>query len=294
MEASGNTRRRASRPEARAQLLAGFHFAERRLDLGGISTALIESGDGPPVVLLHGIGSFSPEWSLVIQQLAKRSRVIAPDLPGLGASDAHGRRLDVSNLSNWLLELVERTCVEAPTIVGHSAGGSLAAHFAIQHGHRVRRIILVAASSLGRFRPAPGVFIALLRFGARPSPTSRERFLRQVLADHERARGRWDDRWVALEAYDLEQARDKRVSGVNGQLVRRIGARRISPDQLATIDVPASLIWGKQDRLMRFRIAQDAHSRFGWPLHSIDDCGHGPQIERPDALAELIAGIMDS
>jgi pimeloyl-ACP methyl ester carboxylesterase len=52
--------------------------------------------------------------------------------------------------------------------------------------------------------------------------------------------------------------------------------------------VPVAVIWGKEDRLMRFRIAEQAREQFGWPLYPIDDCGHGPHIERPDAFVEVL------
>lgn len=289
-----DARDRTTGSESRVRLLAGLPVVERLLDSGGISTPVLEGGEGPPVVLLHGIGSFSLEWSLVIPRLVPKARVIVPDLPGLGDSDARGRRLDAATLTGWLLELIERTCVEKPTLVGHSMGGSVAAHFAIRHGDRLRRIVLIDSSSLGSFRPAPGLIVALIRFGARPSPASRERFLRQVLADPEQARVSWGDRWTALEAYDLEQAGDKSVSRANGQLMRRIGTRRVPSDQLSMIGVPVSLIWGKKDRLMRYRIAEEASSRFGWPLYGFDDCGHGPQIERSDQLADALEATMSS
>jgi len=79
--------------------------------------------------------------------------------------------------------------------------------------------------------------VALVRYGAHPSSASRDRFLRQVLADPERARTEWGDRWAALEAYDIDQATRPDVDAANRELVRRIGARRIAPDQLRRISV---------------------------------------------------------
>jgi pimeloyl-ACP methyl ester carboxylesterase len=253
---------------------------------------VLEGGRGEPLLLLHGIGSFAGEWSLMIPRLVGGYRVIVPDLPGLGASDRRDAPLDVRTVMTWLLKLVDATCSEAPTLIGHSLGGGVAARFAIEHPDRVRRIVLVDASSLGRFRPAPGLIIALLRFGARPSRASRDRFLRQVLADPQRAHAAWGDRWDALEAYDLEQAAAERVGAANTQLVRSLGACRIPDDQLRSIEVPVSLIWGERDRLMPFRIAQGASSRYGWSLYPIDDCGHGPQIERPDRLGDALEAIL--
>ena len=79
--------RRATGDDARRRLLAGAPVTERRLDLAGVSTAVLEGGDGPPVVLLHGQGGWSGMWLPVIADLVTTHRVLAPDLPGLGASE---------------------------------------------------------------------------------------------------------------------------------------------------------------------------------------------------------------
>ncbi len=272
----------------RERLLANLPVSERRLDIDGIDTAVLEGGDGSPIVLLHGVGSFAPEWGRVIPELAASHQVVAPDLPGLGESAAPAGRLDAATAVAWLHGLIAQTCAVRPIIVGHSVGGAIAAHFAIAHKDKAHRIILVDCSSLGRFRPAPGLVVALVRYGARPSPASRDRFLRQVLADLERARTVWGDKWAALEGYDIDQATRPSVDAANRELVRRIGSRRIAPDQLRRIRVPVAMIWGQEDRLMRFRIAEQARERFGWPLYPIDGCGHGPHIERPEAFLDAL------
>jgi pimeloyl-ACP methyl ester carboxylesterase len=214
--------------------------------------------------------------------------VVAPDLPGLGESEVRAGRLDAGVAVAWLGNLLAQTCAEPPTLIGHSLGGALAARLAIEHGDQVGRIVLVDSGSLGRFRPAPGVIGALLRYGARPSSASRDRFLRQVLVNLERTRAEWGDRWAALEAYDLDQASRPSVDAATRQLLLRIGVRRIPPDRLRKISVPVALIWGRADRLMRFRIAEKASDQFGWPLYPLDDCGHGPHIERPEAFLEAL------
>jgi pimeloyl-ACP methyl ester carboxylesterase len=277
-----------------SRLLEGLPVTDRRLDLAGTSTPVLEGGDGPPVVLLHGVGGFAEEWVRVLPRLVGSHRVVVPDLPGLGRSQAGAGRLDAASVVDWLRHVIDETCSEPPTLVGHSLGGSIAARFAIEHGERISRVILVDSGSIGRFRPAPGVIWAILRFGARPNPTNHDRFLRQVLVNPERVAAEWGDRWSALEGYDIELAGNKKVSTATGQLVRRIAARRIPQEQLAGITIPVALIWGRGDRLMHFRIAEKAAARFGWPLHSIDDCGHGPHIERPDAFLEAVGAAMDA
>jgi pimeloyl-ACP methyl ester carboxylesterase len=81
------------------------------------------------------------------------------------------------------------------------------------------------------------------------------------------------------------------VGAANRQLLRRIDTRRIPDNELRNIRVPVALIWGRKDRVMRFRIAQKASARFGWPLYPVD-AGHIPMAERPDALFEALRAAM--
>ena len=77
----------------RARLLAGLPVIERRLQVAGVSTAVLEGGAGPPIVLLHGPGDFAGMWMRIIPDLVTTHRVIAPDLPGHGTSEpVDGRR----------------------------------------------------------------------------------------------------------------------------------------------------------------------------------------------------------
>ena len=82
---------------------------------------MLEGGAGPPIVLLHAEGEFAALWTTVIPDLVHTHRVIAPDLPGHGESDAAGP-LDVAHAVGWLAELVERTCpARRPSSGGASA-----------------------------------------------------------------------------------------------------------------------------------------------------------------------------
>lgn len=133
---------------------------------------------------------------------------------------------------------------------------------------------------------------ALIRFGVRPTHANHDRFIRKVMAHPDRAAAQWGDRWSAFGGYDIELSRDEDVSRATGQLLRRVALRTIPREQLAGITVPVAMIWGTGDHLMRFRIAQRAVDRLGWPLHPIADCGHGPHIERPGAFVEALEEAM--
>jgi pimeloyl-ACP methyl ester carboxylesterase len=279
--------RRSGGEDARRRLLAGAPVTERRLDLAGVSTAVLEGGDGPPVVLLHGQGGWSGMWLPVVGELVATHRVVAPDLPGLGASQVPGGPPDAAGVLAWLGELIQRTCPSPPALVGASLGASIAARFVIAHPDRVSRLVLVDAGSLGRFRPAPGVVLAMIRFIARPNERTHRGFLRQVAVDPARVRALMGDRWELSQAYNLDRARTPSVRAANRRLLRELGTKPIPPQELARIAVPTSLIWGRQDRVMRLRIAERASARYGWPLHVIEDAGHFT-LEQPEAsLAAL-------
>jgi pimeloyl-ACP methyl ester carboxylesterase len=275
--------RRAIGDDARQRVLAGAPITERRLDLAGVSTALLEAGDGPPVVLLHGQGGWAGMWLPVIAELVRTHRVVAPDLPGLGASEVPDGPPDGARVLAWLGELIQRTCSEPPALVGASLGGSIAARFAIAHPDRLSRLVLVGAGSLARFRPAPGVVLALIRFITRPTERTQRGFFRQVVVDPARVRALMGDRWEASQAYSLDRARTPSVRAANRRMLRELGTKMIPPEDLARIAVPTSLIWGRHDRVMRLRIAEAASARYGWPLHVIEDAGHF-SVEQPEAF----------
>ena len=283
--------RHAEGDEARRRVLAGAPVTERRVDLAGVSTAVLESGDGPPVVLLHGQGGWSGMWLPVMGDLMATHRVIAADLPGLGASEVPDGPPDAARVLAWLGALIQDSCPAPPVLVGASLGASIAARFAIAHPDRVAGLVLVDAGSLGRFRPAPGVLLALVRFLARPSERTQQGFLRQVAVDPAKVEAMMGERWEASQAYNLDRARTPSVRAANRRMLRELGTKAIPPEELARIAVPTTLIWGRHDRVMRLGIAEAASARYGWPLHVIEDAGHFV-VEQPEAFRRALRAAL--
>lgn len=276
-----------------AGLVAGLPVTHRWLDAAGITTSVLEGGDGPPVLLLHGQAAFAESWGGVIPDLVGRHRVIAPDLPGLGRSRVRTGVVDGPRVMAWLGHLIAQTCAEPPRLVGISLGGTVSAHFAVEHGDRVRSIVLVASGSLGPFRPAPGALLSLIRYMRRPSIAANERFFRYVVTDPERARAAMGDRLRAFLTYHVDRISQPSVRAANRRLVRW-SARRIPPDQLSRIRVPVALIWGRNDRIMRFRTAEKLSRRLGWPLYPIDDAGHFIFADQPQAFLEALRAALET
>jgi pimeloyl-ACP methyl ester carboxylesterase len=273
--------------DARRQLLAGIPVAERRLEPAGIATAVLEGGDGPPIVLLHGPGESAANWRWVIPGLVRTHRVIAPDLPAHGSSESPGGPLGVDRVLAWLGELIERASASAPALVGHALGGAIAARFASARGDALSRLVLVDSLGLGRFRPSPRFAISLIGFAARPSERAYERFMRQCAFDLDALRGRIGEDWEPFAAHNLDLARTPKAK-VAAKLLREVGLPRIPPEELARITVPTSLIWGRHDRANRLRIAAAASERHRWPLHVIERAADDPGRDQPEEFLRAL------
>ena len=283
--------RRPAGDEARERLLSGLPVTERRLPLAGVSTAVLEGGDGPPIVLLQG--EFAAVWMRVIPELVTTHRVIAPDLPGLGASEVADGPPDAGVVLRWLDELIEQTCAIPPVLVGKGLGGALAARFATEHSDRIDRLVLVDTHGLEPFRPPP---LMALRFAGvllRPTERGLERsFRRYCFADLDGVRAELGERYEWLVAYALDRFRTPSVKAAMRSLMTQL-ASAIPPADLDRIAVPTALIWGRHDVGVRLDVARAAGARHGWPLHVIENARDDPAFEQPEAFLQALRAALD-
>jgi 2-hydroxymuconate-semialdehyde hydrolase len=268
-------------------LLAGAQVVARRLRLAGARTAVLEGGDGPPLVLLHGgIECGGVYWAPVISRLTASHHVVIPDLPGLGESEPLAR-MDYPAFAEWFAELLGQTCREAPTLIAHSLDGSLAARFAAAHGDLLAGLVICGAPGIGRYRMPVGLRVVAIRFGLRPTEQNAERFERWAFFDFPQAR-RHDPDWLtAFSTYTRSRAAVPHVKRTMRHLIKT-GTKQIPDSELRRIAVPVALLWGRHDRFVPLCLAEAASARLGWPLHVIDDAGHVPHIERTDAFVHAL------
>ena len=276
----------------RERLLAGLPVTDRRLAVAGVSTAVLEGGHGPPIVFLQA--EFAAVWMRVIQELVRTHRVIAPDLPGLGASHVAGGPPSVDSVLTWVGELIEQTCPTAPVLVGKGAGGAIAARFAVDHSDQLQALVLVDTYGLARYRPPLGMALTFAGVALRPTERGLDRgFRNYCFVDLDGVRGEMGERWEAMAAYALDRFRTPAVRAAMRRLMRPL-ASAIPPHDLARIAVPTTLIWGRHDRGVRLNVATDASERYGWPLHVIEDARDDPAIEQPHAFLEALRTALDN
>ena len=277
---------------ARQRLLADVPVTERRLKLAGAETNLLEGGDGPPLVLLHGgIECGGAYWAPVMGRLTESHRVIAPDVPGLGESDPVGR-LDTATFADWLTALIGATCEERPALVAHSLLGTLAGGFAAQDGDALRRLAIYAAPGVGPYRIPLGLRVAAIRFGLRPSEKNSERFDRWAFFDLEGTQRR-DGDW--LDAFNLYTRARATVPHVKRTMRGLIGSctKQIPEAELRRIRVPVHLLWARHDRFVGLGVAEEASNRLSWPLHIVERAGHVPHIEQTEAFLRALDDALD-
>ena len=275
----------------RGRILAGLPVKERRLRLNGIGTAVLEGGDGPPIVLLHGPEGHAPLWRPIIPGLVARHRVIAPDLPGYGSSDpVTALELTPDRLFGWLDDLIECTCPEPPVLVGDVLGGAIAAHFACDRSDRIKSLVLVNTLGLEAFQPPPDFGQVLQDYLTDPSERTHDALWSNCAFDYDAMRRRMGTAWDWISAYNVERGRTPSQQALLPGLIEQFG-RPIPPEDLRRIAVPTTLIWGRHHRPTPLSVAEAASLRYSWPLHAIDNASD-PFMEQPEAFLDALFGAL--
>ncbi len=275
--------------------------AMKFLELNGDRVAYRDTGQGPAVLLIHGIGGSSSTWEALLPHLSARYRVIAPDLLGHGQSDKPRGDYSLGAFAVWLRDLLDQLGVARVTLVGHSLGGGVAMQFAHQHPDYCERLVLISSGGLGpelgrslRLLSAPGAEFLLPVIAAPPVVALGER-TRSWLAARGLTSPEAGEAWNAYASLSDPQTRKaflrtlRSVVDAQGQAVSALNRLHF------TLGLPTLLIWGDQDRLIPSTHAEAAHAALpGSRLAILPAVGHFPHVEAPlavaDTLDDFIAG----
>jgi pimeloyl-ACP methyl ester carboxylesterase len=216
--------------------------------------------------------------------LARAHRVIAPDLPGHGSTQVLEGVLDVDRVLAWLDALIDATCSSPPAIVGSLSGGAIALRYAMRHGRRLTRLVLVDTLGLAPLQPAPQFASALMQFLESPNAGTYDELWRYCAHDVDALRNAMGERWEVLKTYNLDRATQPRLRAEQQRLMELFAFPAIPAEELATIRTPVHLIWGREDLATPLSVAQAASERHGWPLQVIDGSGDEPTLEKPEAF----------
>jgi pimeloyl-ACP methyl ester carboxylesterase len=237
----------------------------------------MRGGAGQPLVILHGASG--AQWPPFMTELARKFDVIAPEHPGFGESDTPEWLDTVHDLAYFYLDLFAELKLKDVNLVGLSLGGWIAAELAVRSTARLASLTLAGAAGLH----VPGV--AQLD----PFLRSDEQRLRDFFHDQKKA----DEVVARALRPDLEDVTLKNRTTVAKLAWQPRGHDPHLPKWLHRIDVPTLLIWGDHDRAFPKEYGLAYQKAIpGAKLVLIPDCGHVPQIEKPDAFVAALEGFL--
>ncbi len=265
------------------------------VELHGQRYCYRSAGQGPAVVLLHGIAASSATWEGIIPRLAESHSVIAPDLLGHGDSAKPPGDYSPGAYANLVRDLLDALGVRRCTLVGHSLGGGVAMQVVYQYPERCERLALVASGGLGRelhpiLRAAalPGAQLALPLLSAMAT-RGVGAFTRGLDRLSSRATADLEETWKSFIALGSREARRAFLETARG--VVDLGGQHVNCiDRLyLAAGLPTLIIWGERDRLIPVGHAHVAHEAIaGSRLEIFAGSGHFPFLDDPERFTAIL------
>ena len=252
---------------------------------------------------MHAVEESAFDWRWVLPELSRTHRVYAPDLPGFGDSAKPTTAgYTPAFFERFVATYLDALGVERAAIVGNSLGGLIALRLALSDPGRVTALGLISSAGLGR-EVSPTLVSATLpvyaelalSWGKTPLGAAQRAWGRVPLVFANPARV--PPEWIA-EQYRLSQLPgylEANVAALRAQLHPFLGQREVLLDQLHRLRMPTLVVWGILDRVIPCYQARGALARLKHGhLELIPDCGHLPQVERPDRFVAALAAFLDA
>jgi pimeloyl-ACP methyl ester carboxylesterase len=253
-----------------------------------------ETGEGPPLVLLHGVGASRAVWRRVTPSLAEDHHVIAPDLPGFGESSPPTEGFELDGAATLLAERLADRARGPFDLLGNSLGGAVALKLAAARPDLVRRLLLAAPAGFAP-RSAPVATAA----GALSDPLVKvRRVVGHPVAGNGAARRAL--LWGAIAEPQRLSADDARMMLSASRGSTQVGAavaavlRADLRSDLRRLEVPLGVIWGWRDRIIP--ISALRYVRAARPdvvVATIPRAAHVPQVERPEEFVAAVRRLLE-
>ena len=264
----------------------------REIDVVGSRVNYVELGEGPPLLLVHGLSGSWQNWLENIPHFARTHRVIAPDLPGFGASPMPPWEITIPAYGRFVRDLCERLGVDRAAIVGNSMGGFIATEVAVAEPDRIEKLVLVSAAGItwARARREPAAVFGRMVRASTPlalrfqtgvgmlRPRARQFSFRGVFHNPNGLRREllWENLVPALQSPGYFDA----FINLVGYDIR---------DRLEGIKDPTLIVWGRNDRVVPVPAAFSYQRRIpNSRLEVFDQTGHVPMLERPVRFNRLL------
>ena len=272
----------------------------RHVEIHGHDLAYRIGGEGPVVLLVHGMAGSSATWRRVMPTLAERFTVVAPDLVGHGQSEKPRGDYSLGAFATGLRDLLLALGHERATIVGQSLGGGVAMQFAYQYPERCERLVLVSSGGLGddvnlllRLLALPGAELVLpvactkWLYGAGVTAASWLRNVGLHTSPH------IDEVWNAYGSLTDGETRASFLSTLRS-VVDVSGQRVSASDRLyLASEVPTLIVWGDRDHIIPVEQGRETHEAIpGSRLEIFHGAGHFPHCEDPARFSRVLTDFI--
>ncbi len=280
--------------EAATRVTTEFERVE--MSLHGHRMKFTIAGQGPPVVLIHGVAGRAAQWDQVARLLAAGHTVVAPDLLGHGESAKPRGDYSLGAHASGVRDLLVGLGIEHASVVGHSLGGGIAMQFAYQYPELCDRLVLVSSGGLGddvhfllRAATLPGSELVLPVI-AHPKVVGIASVLPRALGRlGVRTRPDLTEMARGYQALSDAEARNSFIHTLRAVIDPR-GQRINATDRLyLSAQMPSLIIWGCRDRIIPVSHGRAAHESMpGSRLELFDSAGHFPFLDDPSGFARVL------
>ncbi|HEX2233500.1 MAG TPA: alpha/beta fold hydrolase [Thermoleophilaceae bacterium] len=267
------------------------HLNQTEIDGVEINYVDIGSGADNPVIFVHGLAGQWQNWLENIPRISQERRVIAPDLPGHGASGPPRDEFSISGCGRVVHGLAQRLGIERAMVVGNSMGGFVSSEVAIQFPDFVERLMLVSAAGISSASVSQAPVMTLGRVGQALTSVTAARhrklaarpvtrhFAMALVARHP-SRLKGDFVW---EGFMTGAGRPSFLDALRANLDYDFRER------ISEIRCPTLIVWGGEDAIIPVRDA-DEYERLIDDARKVvmEDTGHIPMAERPAAFNDLL------
>ena len=271
---------------------------QRRMRIDDREVRYVDAGEGPALVLIHGLGASWQSWLEQVPEFSRDHRVVAMDLPGFGCSETPAEDISIEYYAQWAFRFLDELGIESAALVGNSMGGFIAAEMAIRQPDRVQRLTVVSAAVFWQTYRRAQPLVQL----ARLSDAIVARALMRT-TDDIATRPRLRSWALATAGFRYPHLISKELAHEMVRSARRTdgflpGLEAIADfpleEELPKISCPALIVWGAHDTLVPVKDAKRMEDLIPDARRVVfERTGHVAMLERPERFNKLLREFLD-